>query len=123
MDKNNTQMEPYQPKSQRNKSFPIIKQEDLTSMINFSGFPDSSKKYTINKLLELQDPLYTTPLNRKEIQNIFLPNADNLPLQLSQRHQNLRPVIRQFRFWYSYKTNPIRAELTILGNKTILQYF
>ena len=116
-------MEPYQPKLQRNKPFPIIKQEDLTSMISFSGFPVSGKKYTINKSLELQDPLYTTPLNRKDIQNIFLPNAENLPLQLSQKHQNLRPVIRQFRFWYSYKTNPIRAEITILGNKTILQYF
>ena len=40
-----------------------------------------------------------------------------------QKHQNLDPVIRQLKFWHKYKTKPLEADTTILGNKTQLRYF
>ena len=40
-----------------------------------------------------------------------------------QKHQNLDPVIRQLKTWHKYKTKPLEADTTILGNKTHLRYF
>ena len=40
-----------------------------------------------------------------------------------QNHQNLDPVFRQLKSWHKYKTKPLRADTTILGNKTLLRYF
>ena len=38
-------------------------------------------------------------------------------------YQNLDPVIRQLKSWHKYKTKPVKADTTILGNKTLLRYF
>ena len=54
-----------------------------------------------------------------EIENIFLPITEKVTLKLLQKHQNLDPVIRPF----IYKTEPLKADTTILGNKTFLRYF
>ena len=40
-----------------------------------------------------------------------------------QKHQSLDPVIRQLKSWHKYKTKPLKADTTILGNKTLLRYF
>ena len=46
-----------------------------------------------------------------------------MTLELLQKHQNLDPVIRQLKSRYKYKTKPIKADITILRNKTLLRYF
>ena len=40
-----------------------------------------------------------------------------------KQYQNLDPVIRQLKSWHKYKTKPVKADTTILGNKTFLRYF
>ena len=40
-----------------------------------------------------------------------------------QKHQNLDPVVRQLESWHKYRTKPLKADTTILGNKTLLRYF
>ena len=40
-----------------------------------------------------------------------------------QKYQNLDPVIRQLKSWHKYKTKPLKANTTILGNMTQLRYF
>ena len=40
-----------------------------------------------------------------------------------KQYQNLDPVIRQLRSWHKYKTKPVKADTTILGNKTLLRFF
>ena len=40
-----------------------------------------------------------------------------------KQYQNLDPVIRQLKSWHKYKTKPLKADTTILGNKTLLRYF
>ena len=54
---------------------------------------------------------------------MFLPNTKKLTLEPLQKYQNLDPVIRQLKFWHTYKTKPIKTDITILGNKTLLRYF
>ena len=36
-----------------------------------------------------------------------------------QKHQKLDPVTRQSKSWHKYKTKPLKANTTILGNKTL----
>ena len=40
-----------------------------------------------------------------------------------QKYQNLDPVIKQLKSWHKCKTKPLKADTTILGNKTLLRYF
>ena len=40
-----------------------------------------------------------------------------------KQYQNLDPVIRQLKSWHKYKTKLVKADTTILGNKTLLRYF
>ena len=40
-----------------------------------------------------------------------------------QKHKNLDTVKRQLKSWHKYKTKPLEADTTILGNKTLLRYF
>ena len=40
-----------------------------------------------------------------------------------KQYQNLDPIIRQLKSWHKYKTKPVKADTTILGNKTLLRYF
>ena len=73
--------------------------------------------------LTLYDPLDTIPLSKIEIENIFLPITEKITLELLQKHQNLDPVIRQLKSWHKYKTKPLKADTTKIGNKTLLGYF
>ena len=91
--------------------------------MNLSGPPNIDSKYTINHVFNLHDPLDTLPLSKLEIENIFLPITEKITLELLQKHQNLDPVIRQLKSWHKYKTKPLKADTTILGNKTLLRYF
>ena len=61
--------------------------------------------------------------SKVEIEKIFLPITEKLTLKILQKHQNLDPVIKQLKSWHKYKTKPIKADITILGNKTLLRYF
>ena len=72
---------------------------------------------------DLHDPLDTIPLSKLEIDNIFRPPTDKITLELLKQYENLDPVIRQLKSWHKYKTKPVRADTTILGNKTLLRYF
>ena len=53
----------------------------------------------------------------------FLPPTDKITLELLKQYQNLDPVIRQLKSWHKYKTKPVKANTTILVNKTLLRYF
>ena len=100
----------------------MIEKENLTDEINFSGPPLNNSKYTINQWKGVF-PLDTIPLSKLEIENTFLPPTEKITLQFLQKYQNFDPVIRQLKSWHKYKTKPTKADTTILGNKTLLQYF
>ena len=61
------------------------------------------------------------PLSKLEIEKIFLTNTEKLTIELLQKYQNFDPVIRQLKFWHTYKTKPMKADITILGNKALLR--
>ena len=103
--------------------FPLIEKENLTDKINLSGPQTNDSKYTINQVFDLHDPLDTIPLSKLEIDNIFLPPTDKITLELLKRYQNFDPVIRQLKSWHKYKNKPVKADTTILGNKTLLRFF
>ena len=77
---------------------------------------------TINQFFNLHDPLVTIPLSKIEVENSFLPNTEKLTLELLKKYQNIDPVIRQLKSWHKYKTKPTKADITILGNKTLLGF-
>ena len=95
----------------------------MTDKINLSGPQTNDSKNTINQVFDLHDPLDTIPLSKLEIDNFFLPPTDKITLEFSKQYQNLDPVIRQLKPWHKYKTKPVKADTTILGNKTILRFF
>ena len=95
----------------------------MTDKKILSGPQTKDSKYTINQVFDLHDPLDTVPLSKLEIDIIFLPSTDKITLELLKQYQNLDPVIRQLRSWHKYKTKHVKADTTILGNKTILRYF
>ena len=104
---------------------PLIEKENLLDSINLSGPPDIDSKYTINQVFNLHGFLDNIPLSKIEIEKIFLPATERLTLELLQqyKYQNVDPAIRQLKSWYNHKTKPIKADNTILGNKTFLSYF
>ena len=95
----------------------------MTDKINLSGPQTNYSNYTLNQVFDLHDPLDTIPLSKLEIDNIVLPPTDKFTLELLKRYQNLDPVIRQLKSWHKYKTKPVKADTSILGNKTLLRYF
>ena len=101
----------------------MIEGENLTNEIILSGSPINNSKYTINQVFDLHDPLDTILLSKIEVENIFLPPTEKITLQFLQNYQNFDRVIHQFKSWHKYKTKPTKADTTILGNKTLLQYF
>ena len=68
-------------------------------------------------MFNLHDPLDTIRLSQIEIENIFLPNAEKITLDLRKKHQNFDSVIRQMKSYNNYKTKPIKADISILGKK------
>ena len=92
-------------------------------MISVSGKTVTSQKHTINKIFNLTHLLDTISFDKKEIQKSFLPNTEKLALDFLQKYQILDPVIVQLKFWHKYKTQPIKANITILGNKSSLRFF
>ena len=123
MDKKQHTAKTNHTKTMLKKSIPLNTKKSLTDNINLSGPPNNDSKFTINYIFNLHDPLDTTPLTKIEIENIFLPITEKITLELLQKHQNLDPVIRQLNSWHKYKTKPIKADTTILGNKTLFRYF
>ena len=121
--KNNTQQKRTKQHPPKKDHFPLIEKEDLTDKINLSGPQTNDSKYTINQVFDLHDPLDTIPLSKLEIENIFLPPTETITISTLKQYQNLDPVIRQLKSWHKYKTKPIKADSTILGNKTLLRYF
>ena len=95
----------------------------MTNKINLSGPQTNDSKYTVNQVFDLHDPLDTIPLSKLEIENIFLPPADKITLELLKQYQNLDTVIRKLKSWYKYNTKPVKADTTVLRNKTHLRYF
>ena len=121
--KNNTQQKRIKQHSHKKDLFPLIEKENLTDKKNLSRPQTNDSKYTKNQVFDLHDPLDTIPLSKLEIDNIFLPLTDKITLELLKRYQNLDLVIRQLKSWHKYKTKPVKADTTILGNKTLLRYF
>ena len=121
--KNNTQQKRVKQHSHKKYLFPLIEKENLTDKINLSGPQTNDSKYTINQVFDLHDPLDTIPLSKLEIENIFLPPTETITISTLKQYQNLDPVIRQLKSWHKYKTKPVKADTTILGNKTLLRYF
>ena len=89
----------------------------MTDKINLSGPQTNDSKYTINQVFDLHDPLDTIPLSKLKTDNIFLPPTDKITLELLKQYQNRDPIIRQLKSWHKYKTKPVKADTTILGNK------
>ena len=104
----------------RTDLFPLVEKEKLFDKINLSGLPDIDSKYTKNQVFDLHEPLDNIAPSKTEIENIFLPATTIMTLGLLQKHQNF---IRELKFWYKNKTRTIKADNTILGNKTLLRYF
>ena len=121
--KNNTQQKRTKQHQTKKDHFPLIEKENLTDKINLSGPPTTDSKYTINQVFDLHDPLDTIPLSKFEIENIFLPPTETITISTLKQYQNLDPIIRQLKSWHKYKTKPVKADSTILGNKTLLRYF
>ena len=121
--KNNTQQKKIKQQSHKKVLFPLIEKEKLTDKKNLSGTQTNDSKYTINQVFDLHDPLDTVLLSKLEIDNIFLPPTDKNTIELLKQYQNLDPVIRQLKSWHKFKTKPVKADTTILGNKTLLRYF
>ena len=80
------------------------------------------KYHQIYHVFHLLDPLDTRPLSKREIENYFLSITEKKTLEILQKHQYLDPVIRQLKSWHQYKTKPIEADITILGNKTLKNF-
>ena len=123
MDKKNTLQKRVKQHPHKKDLFPLIEKENLTDKINLSGPQTNDSKYTINQVFDLHDPLDTIPLSKLEIENIFLPPTDKITINTLKQYQNLDPLIRQLKSWHKYKTKPVKADTTILGNKTLLRYF
>ena len=123
MDKNSTQQKIIKQQPHKKNLYPLIEKENLTDIINVSGPPTTDLKYTVKQVFNLHDPLDTIPLSKIEVENIFLPPTEKITLQLIQKNQNFDPMIRQRKPWLPYKTKPVKADTTILGNKTLLRYF
>ena len=121
--KNNTQQKRTKQHPPKKDHFPLIEKENLTDKINLSGPQTNDSKYTINQVFDLHDPLDTIPLSKFEIENIFLPPTETITISTLKQYQNLDPIIRQLKSWHKYKTKPVKADSTILGNKTLLRYF
>ena len=121
--KTNTQQKRIKRHSHKKDLFPLIEKENSTDKINLSAPQTNDSKYTIYQVFDLDDPLDTIPLSKLEIDNIFLPPTDKITLELLKQYQNLDPGIRQLKSWHKYKTKPVKADTTILGNKTFLRYF
>ena len=121
--KNNTQQKRTKQHQTKKDHFPLIEKENLTDKINLSGPSTNDSKYTINQVFDLHDPLDTIPLSKFEIENIFLPPTETITISTLKQYQNLDPIIRQLKSWHKYKTKPVKADSTILGNKTLLRYF
>ena len=58
-----------------------------------------------------------------KLKTFFLPITEKITLKLLQKHQNLDLIIRQLKIRHKYKTNSLKADTTILGNKTLFKYF
>ena len=97
--------------------------QNSTDNINLSGPSDIDSKYKINQVFNLHDPLDNIPLSKKEIEKIFHTATGKLIFELMHKYQNLDPINRQLKSWHNYKTKPIKADITILGNKKLLRYF
>ena len=121
--KNNTQQKRVKQHSHKKDLFPLIEKENLTDKINLSGPQTNDSKYTIDQVFDLHDPLDTIPLSKLEIEIIFLPPTEKITINTLKQYQNLDPVIRQLKSWHKYKVKPVKADTTILGNKTLLRYF
>ena len=106
-----------QTKNVQNRLIPFNRKKSLTDNIKLSGPPHNNSKYTINQVFSHHDPLDTIPLSKIEIENIFLSNTEKLKLELLKKHQSLDPVIRKLKSCQKYKIKPIKADITILGNK------
>ena len=120
--KNNAQQKRIKQYSHKKDPFPLIEKENLTDKINLAGPQTKDLKYTINQVFDLHDHLDTISLSKLEIDNIFLPPTDKITLELLKQCQNLDPVIKQLKSWHKYKTKPVKADTTILGNKTLVRY-
>ena len=119
--KKNTQQKRIKQQPHKKDQFLLI--ENLTDTRILSALIPNDSKYTINQLFNLHDSLDTVPLSKTEVENLFLPLTEKITRELLQKYQNFDPVIRQLKSWHKYKTNPIKADTTTLGNKTLLRYF
>ena len=123
MDQKQYKQRTLRQKEYRTDLFPLIEKENLTDNIQLSGPPDINSKYTINQVFNLHDPLDKITLSKMEIEKIFVPTTEKITQELLQKQPNLDPVIRHQNSWQNYKTKPIKSNITILGNKTLLRYF
>ena len=119
----NTQQKRIKQQPHKKDPFPSKEKENLTDTINLSGPLRNDSKYTTNQVFNLNDPFNTIPISKIQVENIFLPTTETITLELLRKCRNLDLVIRQLKSWNKYKTKPIKADTTILGNKTLLRFF
>ena len=89
MDKKQHTTETSQIKTLKKELFPLIEKENLNDNINLSGPSNNDKKYTINHVFNLHDPLDTIPLSKVEFENIFLQITEKITLELLKNIKTL----------------------------------
>ena len=81
--------------------------------------PSLESKYPINQFFKLHDPLYNLPLPKTEFENNFLPATEKNTLELLQKSQNPGQSLDNS-YLGTKKTKLVKANITILVNKTLL---
>ena len=119
MDKKNYTTKITRTKFIWEKPFALSGKENLIDNINLPEQPELYSKYTKKKTLNLQDPLSKIPLPKTKSKKIFLPVQETITLEILKKLSKFDRVNRQLKFWHNYKTNPIKAGIPILGNKTL----
>ena len=82
--KNNTEQKSPKQKIYRKKLF-TLREKNSTDSIKLPGPPDLNSQYTLNKLLNLQDPLAIILFSKTEMQNVFLPVTEKITPELLQK--------------------------------------
>ena len=65
----------------------------------------------------------TNLIKTRQLTTFPPPPTEKITLELLKQYQNLDPLIRQLKSWHKHETKPVKANTTILGNKTLLRYF
>ena len=106
------------------QTYSLKRKKNFTDNINSSGSPDLDWKKKNNN-----SSFYSTWTTRKYTllkngnRKFFLAATEKRIHDLLQKNRHFDPVNRQLKSRHKYKTKPVKADTTNLGNKTLLKWF